>query len=106
MIFSENRFPLFRIMLRWLTGRTILRRQGIDLTPRSRESILDCHLSILVPCVIAACVVHHNVLVWWNRQPNVDLKSDPVAMVVTGSDHLHAATCNALVMSFQSLYFT
>jgi len=61
---------------------------------------------MFVPCVIGAYVSHNNVLVRWNRQPNVDLKSDAVAMLVTGSDHLHAATCNALVLSFQSLYFT
>jgi hypothetical protein len=53
---------------------------------------------MFVPCVIGVDVVHHNVLVRRNRQPNVDLKSDAVAMLVTGSDHLHAATCNALVM--------
>jgi hypothetical protein len=41
----------------------------------------------------------------WNRQPNVDLKSDSVAVVVTWSDHLHSATCDPLVMSLKSLYF-
>jgi hypothetical protein len=34
----------------------------------------------------------------------VDLKSDAVTMLVTGSDHLYAATCNALVMTFEPLY--
>jgi hypothetical protein len=60
---------------------------------------------MFVSCVIGACVGHNNVLVRWNRQPNVDLKSDAVAMLVTGSDHLHAATCDALVMILQPLYF-
>jgi hypothetical protein len=51
-------------------------------------------------------VVHDNVFVRRNRQPNVDLKSDAVAMLVTGSDHLHAATCDALVVIFEPLNFT
>jgi hypothetical protein len=61
---------------------------------------------MLVRCVTGASVAHDNVFVRRNRQPNVDLKSDAVAMLVTGSDHLHAATCNALVMVFQPLYLT
>lgn len=84
----------------------ISRRQSIDLPPRSREGIFNYHSCIFVSCVVGAGVVHHNVFVWWNRQPNVDLKSDRVAMFLTGSDHLHAATRNAPVMIFQPLYFT
>jgi hypothetical protein len=60
---------------------------------------------MFVPCVIGAYVSHNNVLVRWNRQPNVDLKSDAVAMLVTGSDYLHAAAGDALVMTLQPLYF-
>lgn len=54
---------------------------------------------MFVPCVIGAYMVHHNVFVRWNRQPDVDLKSDAVAMFMTGSDHLHAPPkdfCNTI----------
>jgi hypothetical protein len=57
-------------------------------------------------CVISACVVYHNVFVRWNRQPNVDLKAGAVATLVTGCDHLHAATGNTMIMGFELLYFT
>jgi hypothetical protein len=80
------------------SNRTDSRGQVIDLTPCGREGVFDGYSSMFAPCFVSACMVHHDVLVRGNRQPNVDLKSDPVAMLVTGSDHLYAAACNALVM--------
>ena len=50
-------------------------------------------------------MVDNNVSVRQRGNLNMDLESDAMAMLVTGSDHLHAATCNALVMIFQPLYF-
>jgi hypothetical protein len=51
-------------------------------------------------------LIHHDVFARRNRQPNVDLKSGAVAMLVTGCDHFHAATCDTMIMGFQPLYFT
>jgi hypothetical protein len=76
------------------------------LTPNSRESVLYRYLSIFMSRVISACVVYYDVFVRWNRQPNVDLKAGAVATLVTGCDHLHAATGNTMTMGFEPLYFT
>ena len=85
---------------------TILRCKRIDLTPKRCERILYGDLSMFVPRVIRACLVHDNVFVRRHRQPNVDLKPDAVTMLVAGCDHLDAATCNSLVVDFKPFDLT
>jgi hypothetical protein len=53
---------------------------------------------MFVACVIRACLVDDDVLVRRNRQPDVDLKPDAVAMLVAGCDHLDAAAGNPVIM--------
>lgn len=79
----------------------VLRSKGIDLAPKRRECVSYGDLSMLVACVIRSCLVDDDVLVRRNRQPDVDLKPDAVAMLVAGCDHLDAATCNPVIMGFQ-----
>src|ERR1700722_3302010 len=48
-------------------------------------------------------MVHHDVFVRWNRQPDVNLEPGAVPVLVTGCDHRHAAAGDALVVRFQPL---
>jgi hypothetical protein len=52
--------------------------------------------------VIGSRMVHNDVLVRRNRQPNVDFKSGAMTMLVTWSNNGYAAPRNALIVCFQS----
>jgi hypothetical protein len=48
-------------------------------------------------------MIDNDVLVRRNRQPNMDLKSGAMAMLVAWSNNGYAASRNALIVGFQTL---
>ena len=54
-------------------------------------------------CVIGSRMIDNDVFVRRDREPNVDLKSGAMAVLVARRDHFHAATGNTMIMGFQPL---
>jgi hypothetical protein len=85
---------------------SVSRCKGIDLTPNSRESVLYRYLSMFMSRVMRRRLIYDDVFVRRKRQPDVDLKSGTMAMLVAWRDQFNAATGNTMIVGFQSLYFT
>ena len=51
-------------------------------------------------------LIDDDVFVRRKSQPNVDLKSGAVAMLVTGRDHFDAVASNPMIVGLQPLYLT
>lgn len=83
----------------------ILGSKSIDLTPSRSKGVFYGHLSMFMSCVVRRGLIDYNVLMRRNRQPDVDLKSGAVAMLMAGCNHVHAAACNALIVNLKPLYF-
>jgi hypothetical protein len=58
---------------------------------------------MFVPRIASRGIGNDDVCVRWKRQPNMHLKSNSMAMLVTGSDYLHAAPGYAVIMDFKAL---
>jgi hypothetical protein len=73
----------------------------VDLTPGSREGVFYRYVGMFMTWVIGGRMINNDVLVRRNRQPNVDLKPDAMAMLLAWSDNGDAASRDALVVCFQ-----
>ncbi len=83
-----------------------MRRLGhevVDLTPGSRESVLDRRVGMLMSGVISGRMIDNDVLVRGNRQPDIDLKPNAMAMLLARSNNGHAASRDAVVVRLQPL---
>jgi hypothetical protein len=84
-------------------GDLEISREVVNLTPRSRKRALNGNLSIFLSRVIRGRLIDDDVLVRRNCQPNEDLKSSAMAMLVAWSNNGYAASRNALIVCFQPL---
>jgi hypothetical protein len=73
----------------------------VDLTPGSREGVFYRYVGMFMTWVISGRMINNDVLVRWNRQPNVDLKADAMAMLLAWSDNGDAASRNAFIVCLQ-----
>jgi hypothetical protein len=89
----------------WRSGdfRRVLSRQVVNLTPSGRKRILNRYLSKFLSCLIGSRMIDDDVLMRWNSQPNANLKSSAMAVLVAWSDNGYAASRNALIVCFQPL---
>src|SRR5665213_2477517 len=76
-------------------------RKCVNLTTRSRESVLDRDLNVFVSCVVDRRMIDHDALVRRNRQPNVNLESGAMTMLVAWCDNGYATSRDALIVDFQ-----
>jgi hypothetical protein len=70
------------------------------LTPGSSESVLNRYLGMFVPCIIRRCIINNDVFVRRYCQPNVDLKSAAVTVLMAWSDYGDAATSDTFIVRF------
>jgi hypothetical protein len=80
-----------------------LSRKVVNLTPSRRESVPNRCLSVFMSRFIGSRMIDNDVLVRRDRQPNVDLKSVAMAVLVAWSDNGYAASRNALIVCLQPL---
>jgi hypothetical protein len=78
----------------------------VELTPGSREGILDRDLGMCVPIIIRGRVADHDVVVGRQRQKDMNLKAYPVSMAVARTDDGYPARGNAMIVLFKPLEFT
>jgi len=77
-------------------------RKVIELPPGSGEGVFDRDLDMLVPRVIGRRAIHRDVFVRRDRERDANLETGPVAVLVTGRNYRHAATCNTFAMHFET----
>ena len=80
-------------------------RERVNLTTRSRESVLDRYLNMFVSCVVDRRMVGHDIFVRWNGQPNMNLKTGAVAVLVAWRDHGYATCRDVFIVDFQPFDF-
>jgi hypothetical protein len=80
-----------------------LGHEVLDLTPGSRKSVLDRYFGMLMSWVISGRMINNDVLVRRNRQPDVDLKPNAMAMLSARSNNGYAASCDTFVVRLQPL---
>lgn len=92
----------------WLLGHAASRaslRERVKLTTRSREGVLDRDLNVFVSCVVDRRMIDDDALVRRNRQPNMNLKSSAVTMLVAWCDNGYATSRDALIVGFEPFDF-
>ena len=75
--------------------------KGVNLTPGDRESVPDRDFNVFVPRVVNMQMVNDDIFVRRKRQPNMDLESGAMAMLVARRDNGYATSRDALIVSFQ-----
>jgi len=73
----------------------------VDLAPGRRERVFYRRVGMFMTWVICGRMIDNDVLVRRNRQPDVDLKPDAMAMLLAWSDNGDAASRNALIVCLQ-----
>ena len=73
----------------------------VDLAPGSRESVFYRYVGMFMTWVISGRMINNDVLVRRNRQPNVDLKPDAMAMLLARRDNGDPASRNAFIVCLQ-----
>jgi hypothetical protein len=81
---------------------TISLCEAIDLPSRRSERVLNSHLGMFTARISRRCVIHHDVSVRWNGEPDVDLEASAVTVFMTGSDDRDAASGDTVIVSFQT----
>jgi hypothetical protein len=81
----------------------LLGRKVVDLTPNGCESLLNRHPGMFMTWVIGSRMINNDVLMRRYSNPNVDLKPNAMAMLVTRGDDGYAASRNAFIMRLQPL---
>jgi hypothetical protein len=51
-------------------------------------------------------MINYDVFMRRKRQPDTDLKSNAVAMLLAGCNHFNTAACNTMIVGLKPLYFT
>lgn len=75
--------------------------KSVNLTPSSRESVLDRDLNMFVSCVVDRRMIDDDVFLRRNSQPNMDLKSGAVAMLMAWRNNGHATSGDVVIVGFQ-----
>ena len=76
------------------------------MTPKRCEGVPDRHLGMFVSRIAGPGLVDDDIFVRRHRQPDVDLKSGAMAMLLARRDHVDAATGNSVIVGFKPLAFT
>jgi hypothetical protein len=75
--------------------------KSVNLTPGGRESVPDRDFNVFVPRVVDMRTVDDDIFVRRNREPDMDLESGAMAMLMARSDNGYATSRDALIVSFQ-----
>ena len=84
---------------------SITRDQLIHLSSGGSKRIFNRRVHVIVPLIMNRRPVDHDVSMGRHREPDVHFEACAVTMFVR-SYHLHATTCNTLIVRFQPPYFT
>ena len=74
--------------------------KSVYLTPGACESVPDRDVEIFVSCV-GRRMIDDDIFVRWNRQPNMDLESGAMPMLMAWRDNGYSTSGDALIVGFQ-----
>jgi hypothetical protein len=75
--------------------------KSVNLTPGVRESVPDRDFEMFVPRVVNMRMIDDDIFVRRKRDPNMDLESGAVAMLIARRNIRYATSRDAPIVSFE-----
>jgi hypothetical protein len=100
---ERRMLPIGALSVSRSVSRPLLRRQLIKLPSGGSEGILDRGVRMFVPPIVSLRVIDNDIFVGRHGEPDVNLESGAVAVLVAWRNHLDATSGNAVIVCFQSL---